>query len=114
MNAIKKATWTIMILSATAGCADEGDVANAPAAGPSQAPTVSKPAASVIPPAPPMPTGKPATKTDEAPAVEGPKAENAKSSTGAAKLTADEIVAIKELPAAEQASATAQVVCPVS
>jgi YHS domain-containing protein len=53
-------------------------------------------------------------KSDEAPKIEGPKTENAKTEGGAIKLTAEEIDAIKELPAAEQASATAQAVCPVS
>ena len=47
-------------------------------------------------------------KGDEAPKVEGPKAENAKPDAGAAKLTADELAAIKELPAAEQELAIQQ------
>jgi hypothetical protein len=53
-------------------------------------------------------------KKDEPPKVEGPKAEGPQSSAGAAKLTADELAAIKELPAAEQDQALKQVVCPVS
>jgi YHS domain-containing protein len=115
MNAIKNSTWTMIILGAAAGCAGEGDNASAPAAGPGTTPSVEKPAASAIPPAPPMPTKSSATtKTDEAPAVEGPKTDNAKPGAPAAKLTADEIAAIKELPEAEQALATQQIVCPVS
>ena len=44
--------------------------------------------------------------------VEGPKA--SKPAGAAAKLTADDLAGIKELPKAEQDAAIAQVVCPVS
>jgi Cu(I)/Ag(I) efflux system membrane fusion protein len=111
MRVIKKATWTMTILGAVAGCAGEGDQAPAPAAGPSTTPTVSQPTTA---PAPPLPTGKSAAKGDEAPAVEGPKADNVAPATGAGSLTAAEIAGIKKLPEAEQASATKQLVCPVS
>jgi len=54
------------------------------------------------------------SKKDEPPKVEGPKTEIPKSSAGTAKLTADEVTAIKELPAQEQQQALQQAVCPVS
>ena len=114
MNAIKKSTWTIMILGAAAGCAGDGGDAAAPAAGTGSAPTVAKPSSSAIPPAPPIPTSGAKATADEPPAVEGPKSENTKVNTGDAKLTADEVASIKELPEAEQKSATQQIVCPVS
>jgi hypothetical protein len=104
MNAICKSAWTIMILGAAVGCAGEDEPA-APAAAPAG------PAPSVKPAAPSAPAP---TKSDEAPKVEGPKAENSKSGAGATKLTADELAAIKELPASEQDVATRQAVCPVS
>jgi YHS domain-containing protein len=54
-------------------------------------------------------------KTDEPPKVEGPKTESPKSSeAAAAKLSNEELAEIKKLPAAEQALAIKQVVCPVS
>jgi hypothetical protein len=53
-------------------------------------------------------------KENEAPKVEGPRADNAKAGAAAVKLTDEEQTAIKELPAAEQAVALAQGVCPVS
>ena len=49
------------------------------------------------------------------PKIEGPKTEGTgKGDAAAAKLTADEIAAIKQLPAAEQELALKQAVCPVS
>jgi YHS domain-containing protein len=112
MNAIRKSTWTIMILGAAAGCA--GDDGAAPAPVPSSATAVAKPDTTPIPPAPPISKGADMKKPDEAPSVEGPKAENAKAGAGAKKLTSDEVAAIKELPDAEQSVATAQFICPVS
>ena len=53
-------------------------------------------------------------KGDEAPKIEGPKAENSKPDGGAVVLTAAELAAVKELPEAEQAAASQQGVCPVS
>lgn len=48
-------------------------------------------------------------KSDAKPSLEGPAAD-----AGAAKLSAEELANIKELPADEQAAALAQAVCPVS
>jgi len=125
MNANRKSTWMMLILGASAGCAG-GDDAATPPAKPISPPAVSRPAAPPVkkddtsksgmsgemtpPPASPA-AGK---KGDEAPKIEGPKAGDAKPDAGAVKLTADELAGIKELPAAEQAAATAQAVCPVS
>ena len=126
MNAIRKSTWTILILGASAGCAGEADPPATPEVSSGQPPAISKPAPKDTAPgggmsgemtAPPTsPATKPAAgkKGDDAPPIEGPKAENAKSDAGAVKLTAAELSAIKELPASEQATATAQAVCPVS
>jgi YHS domain-containing protein len=55
-----------------------------------------------------------AKKGDEAPKVEGPKAETSPASKATVRLTDEELAAIKELPAAEQAAAQSQLVCPVS
>jgi hypothetical protein len=104
MNVIRKSAWATIILGAVAGCAGDDEPAP-PAAVPGSPPPAVKPATDAAP-AP--------KKGDEAPKVEGPKAENSKSGTGAAKLTPDELTAIKELPAAEQDLATQQAVCPVS
>jgi hypothetical protein len=104
MNVIRKTAWTIMILGAAAGCA--GEEPAAPTAGPSSAAPAVKPAAAPAAPAP--------SKSDEAPKVEGPKAENSKSDAGAERLSADELASIKKLPAGEQELATKQLVCPVS
>jgi YHS domain-containing protein len=130
MNVILKSTWTVLILGAAAGCAGDTEPA-APPVDASAAPVVSKPATGTSTPVnenanatasrdelmPAPADGTKATdakKGDEAPKVEGPKAENTKPGPGAAKLTADELAAIKELPASEQATALAQVDCPVS
>ena len=56
----------------------------------------------------------PSKKSDDAPKVEGPKADNAKSPGGASAPTAKDVSGIKELPETEQAVALKQVVCPVS
>jgi len=127
MNAIRKSTWTILILGASAGCAGDSEPAAPPAAGPVTPPAVTRPAPPPIkdrmkgdmskemtPPTSPAATPAEGKKADDAPKIEGPKAENAKPSASAVKLTADELAAIKELPAAEQATATTQAVCPVS
>jgi YHS domain-containing protein len=102
MNLIRRSIWTTLILGAVVGCA--ADEQPAPASAPSPAPAAIKPA---TPPAD-------SKKVDEALKVEGPKAENSKSSEGAEKLSADELAAIKKLPANEQELAIKQLVCPVS
>ncbi len=112
MNAIRKSAWSIVLLGLAVGC---GETEPEPAAGvsgtakdnyPTAANKLAKPAKT-----PAAPASKPGEmkKVDEPPAVEGPKTD-----AGAAKLTDDELAAIKELPAAEQAVAIQQAVCPVS
>ena len=117
MNAIRKSFWSVTLVGLAVGCAGEPESAPAPVApnaGVSTAPPADKDSAPAKPPA--APDSKPGDmkKGEAPPAVEGPKAENSKTDTGAAKLTADELAAIKELPAAEQAAAIQQAVCPVS
>ena len=118
MNAIRKSVWSIVLLGLAVGCAGEPEdrAGGSPADG-AKANYPLRPAR----PAPgqacqprPLPSPGTSKKGDEPPAVEGPKAENAKSDAEAAKLTAEELAAIKELPAAEQAAAIQQAVCPVS
>jgi len=53
-------------------------------------------------------------KAEESPTLEPPKSEAGKGDTAAAKLSTDEIAAIKQLPAGEQEAALKQAVCPVS
>jgi hypothetical protein len=129
MNIIPKSVGSILILGALAGCAGDDGAAPEPSTPPSagQAPTKSVSAPpkvkiaedSAKPGEGAMETAKPGTnpapapgkKTDDAPIVEGP---TSKTTGAAAKLTADDLAGIKELPKAEQDAAIAQVVCPVS
>ena len=117
MNAIRKSAWSIVLLGMTAGCGETEPEPATPVSAPANV-TNASPADKAVSPAKPLdgPDSKPGEmkKVEEAPAVEGPKTENTKTSSGAAKLTADEVTAIKELPAAEQTVATEQAVCPVS
>jgi hypothetical protein len=132
MNIIPRSVGTILILGALAGCA--GDDGATPDAGtpptPGQSPTrtaggrpsmktdpAPKPGEGKMEGATPgsNPTPTVDKKADDAPKIEGPsKAEAAKPSGAAAKLTADDLKGIKELPNTEQDAAIAQVVCPVS
>ncbi len=117
MNAIRKSAWSIVLLGMTVGCGETEPEPAAPVSTPIKTIDSSPADKSVTPVKPPA---APDTKTgemkrvDEPPAVEGPKTENSKSDKGAVKLTDDELTAIKELPAAEQAVAIQQAVCPVS
>jgi YHS domain-containing protein len=130
MNLIRKSTWTVLMLGAAIGCAQE-EGATPPAGPPPNMPAA--PAKVAGPPAaagetpnkgmsskmmPPPATGAPkaadATKKDESLKVEGPKAASPKSDETEAKLTADELAKIKLLPAAEQDVAIKQLECPVS
>jgi hypothetical protein len=131
MNLIRRSAWAVVMLGAVAvaGCTGEEEGAKPNPASPPPAPV--KP---IVPPSAHSETAKEGTskemqpppaqpdenkkpddmkKAPEPPKVEGPKAET-KGSTAAAKLTADEIAAIKQLPAADQELALKQVVCPVS
>jgi YHS domain-containing protein len=115
MNAMRKSAWAIVLMGMVAGCGE-----TEPAASDSTPPKLISPDSVAKPVTPDKPPAASDSKpgemktVEDPPAVEGPKADNAKSSTGAAKLTADELTAIKELPAAEQAAAIQQAVCPVS
>jgi YHS domain-containing protein len=111
MNLIRKSTWALLFLGGLIGCSGEEEAAVPP-------PAASKPNSppsetTTAPPVSPSATGE-SKKGDEAPKIEGPKAENTKSDGGAVVLTAAEIAAVKELPEAEQAVASQQAVCPVS
>jgi hypothetical protein len=116
MNATRRSLWTIVVLGLAVGCGGEaendasapGSTAKTNSPSPdSKGPKAEAPASSGAKPAE-------AKKGDEPPAVEGPKADNALPEGKGVKLTAAEIAAIKELPAAEQSAALAQAVCPVS
>jgi hypothetical protein len=127
MNALRHSTWMFLILGAVAGCAGDTDTTETTTS-PSPAPATSPPGPAKRPSdmtkapgtgemkPPPSAPEKPAEgkKGDEPPKVEGPKAETDKPDSKAVKLTSEEEEAIKELPAAEQAAAMAQGVCPVS
>ena len=122
MNLIRRSTWVVVMLAAVAGCSgDEGTTAptgKAPAYNPPPAPgKTDVPGKEGTSKEAPAPAAKPedGKKGEEPPKIEGPKTEGSgKGDTAAAKLTADELAAIKELPAAEQAVALKQAVCPVS
>ena len=111
MNLIRKSAWTLFFLGGLIGCSGEEEAVVPPPANskPSDPLSAHKTAPPVSPPA----TGE-SKKADEAPKIEGPKAENTTSDSGAMVLTAAEIAAVKELPEAEQTVASQQGVCPVS
>ncbi len=141
MNLIRRSAWAVVVLGAVAGCTtDESATTTTPP--PSNTPTavIPEPPTRPVVPAPgqtsapkegaskemqPPPlspadaqkAGEP-KKGAEAPKLEAPKSETNKESgkgdTAAAKLSADEIAAIKQLPAGEQEQALKQAVCPVS
>jgi hypothetical protein len=108
MNLIRKSTWTILFLGGVIGCSTEEEAAPAPTTKVNYPSVSTKEAPPVSPPA----TGEP-KKSDEAPKIEGPKAENSKPA-GAVVLTSEELAAVKELPEGEQTAASQQGVCPVS
>jgi YHS domain-containing protein len=125
MNLIRRSAWAVIMLGAVVGCTGD-DPSTAPS-NPS-APNLPKaPENPVVPPAthaetpkadaakdmPPPAKAGDSKKPDEPPTIEGPKTQG-KGDTAAAKLTPDEIAAIRELPAAEQEQALKQAVCPVS
>ena len=118
MNAIRKSVWSIVLLGLAVGCGGEPETAPARRAGWHRQGELSVSGRQAgrrpSPGRARCQARRKRRKADEPPAVEGPKAENAKPDSEAAKLTADELAAIKELPAAEQAAAIQQAVCPVS
>jgi hypothetical protein len=75
-----------------------------------------KPGDGKVETAKPGPGAAPAAdkKADDTLKVEGPSTADSKPAGAAAKLTADDLAGIKELPTAEQDAAIAQAVCPVS
>lgn len=133
MNLIRRSTWVVVMLGAAVGCSSE-EGTSAPGGSPTPSPSMA-PKAPVVPSSPkgeaakegaskemtpPPAKAEGAKKSDEAktgdgsPKLEGPKTEAGKGDAAAVKLDADEIAAIKELPAGEQAAALQQAVCPVS
>lgn len=116
MNAIYKSALSIVLLGLAAGCSGEPESTPPPAGGGAKAnyPPPGTPGTPLKRPNPPASKPADTKKSNEPPAVEGPKAENSKPGTNDAKLTAEELAAIRELPPADQAAAIQQVVCPVS
>jgi hypothetical protein len=124
MNLTRRSVWTAVVLGALAGCTGEDTTttpSNAGAPNPSlapKAPVVPAPGKADAAKETPSKEMHPAPgemKKEEPPKVEGPKTEGTgKGDTAASKLTADEIAAIKQLPASEQDLALKQEVCPVS
>jgi len=128
MNLTRRSVWMVVMLVAFAGCT--GDDTTTPSSSPTTpnpsmapkqpvVPAQAKPEASkegVSKDMQPAPAKPGEMKKDEAPPkVEGPKTEGSgKGDAAAAKLTSDEIAAIKQLPAADQELALKQAVCPVS
>jgi hypothetical protein len=106
---------SMIIIGAIAGCAGDEGAAPPPAGGPSPdalAKVKGGGGAAAKKDAPaPAPDAK---KPDDSPKLEPPKSDADKTSGAAAKLADDELAAIKELPADEQAIAEKQAVCPVS
>ena len=125
MNLFRKSALTALMLGAVIGCANEQDAApkpsgpvtpppgESPAPGKKSEPAKATPFTEMLPP-----PSKDAPKTGEAgkpgdpPKLEEPK--QSKSDAAPAKLSEEELAAIKELPAADQAVAIKQAVCPVS
>jgi hypothetical protein len=120
----RKSTLLALMLGAVIGCAGEEGAAPA-GGGPATAPPGEKPStpakktepakttsSNEMTPAPANEEPKTA-KPAEGPKLEGPNPSSSVESSPA-KLTAEELAAIKELPAAEQAVAIQQAVCPVS
>ena len=130
MNLLRKSACAVVMLGFVAGCNDDATTTTTPT--PSNTPSTNLPPAPGKPivPAPgggvptakdagskemqPPPGPADAKKAGESPKLEGPKSDAGKGDSAAAKLSADEIAAIKELPAAEQEAALKQAVCPVS
>jgi len=117
-----------MILLAAAGCAGEDQSASAPqstqAAKPSAPPNAqASPAGGGMsvemqPPGFAGAGAAAATKGEPnaggGPRIEGPKVDGDQAAAGAGALSAEQLTAIKELPASEQQAAIKQVSCPVS
>ncbi|MGP0069605.1 MAG: hypothetical protein ACLQGP_39145 [Isosphaeraceae bacterium] len=124
MNLIRKSAWMAVMLGAVIGCAGEeegGAKPSTPTTPPGEKP-ISKPESKSAPakatPSKEM-TPPPATKPEEPkkvgdlPTLEGPK-QTSNAQASPVTLKAEELAAIKALPAAEQDLAIKQAVCPVS
>ncbi len=126
MTSIRQAWWAALVLAAVVGCTaeDSAPVDTVAPPSPTVAPSSGGMTAEMQPdptappagemkaaPTPDAPAGDPAPKVD-APAADTPKGDAPK--TAAVSLSEEQVNAIKELPAAEQALALKQVVCPVS
>lgn len=133
MNLTRKSAWTALMLGAVIGCASEEDAAPkpsnpgspspSPGANPNYPPTTkggpakATPSTEMLPP--PGKEDAKSSKPDETkkpgdpPKLEEPK-QTSKSDDSPAKLTDEELAAIKQLPTAEQVVAIKQAVCPVS
>jgi len=124
MNLFRKSIGTGMILLAAIGCAGEDQSQSpprsTPAATPSTPPNAQIAAAGGMSAEMQTPgsTAAPATKSEQkaggGPQIEGPKVESDQAAAGTGGRTADQLAAIKELPASEQQAAMKQLSCPVS
>jgi hypothetical protein len=122
MTTIRKLGWSVVLLSAFAGCAKEEPAATTP----SETTSVSAIPAPETPPSGRMssemkPGPEKATTTapempKEAPAIEAPQVTPATKDdkASAASLSDDELAEIKKLPEGEPQLALKQLVCPVS
>jgi YHS domain-containing protein len=126
MMTIRKLGWPVLLLSAFVGCTKEEPGPAAGTSAPSEtAPVSGTPAPETPPPATPAidmkpDSGKAATTAPdmpkEAPAIEAPQVTPATKDdkASAVSLTAEEVAAIKKLPAGESELALKQFACPVS
>jgi YHS domain-containing protein len=133
MSLLRKSACAVVMLGFVAGCNDDTATTTTATPTPSNTPSTNLPPAPskpVVPSPgggaptakdaaskemqPPPPGPADAKKAGESPKLEGPKGEAGKGDSAAAKLSTDEVAAIKELPAAEQETALKQAVCPVS
>jgi YHS domain-containing protein len=126
MKWIRRAAWMVPSLWMVLGCGTEEPAPTANPAAPAVTPGLQphqRPEMKTAPAKEPPKESetkkadevkKEESKTEALPKVEGPKTEASKSDAAAVKLTADELAAIKELPAADQDQAIKQAVCPVS
>ena len=129
MISIRKFWWTGVALATFVGCGEEpspapsapatpGAATTPPAAETPKAAEPAKPNAAE--PAPTKEMDKPeapapaALPKIEGPKIDAPKPDGDKKSDADAKLSDDELAAIKKLPADEQPLALKQLVCPVS
>jgi YHS domain-containing protein len=124
MNLIRRSVWALVSLGVVAGCTGGDEptgTSPAPISKKAAAEKATNPAEKGAPSKgaasgetqPPLLPPEDAKKGGEQPKLEGPKTEG-KGDTAAAKLTPDEVAAIKQLPAADQDLALKQAVCPVS